>query len=1209
MQTLLNPYIAGAPIVEPSMFFGRQDVFQWIERNLSGKYVDHILVIHGQRRVGKTSVLKQIPNFLPKTYIQVFFDLQGRTATTLDRFLWWLGREIARVLRQSHGLAVPAPEQAAFIEDPDYLYAQFLPSLKPLLGEHKLLLTFDEFDTLEQPEIRETLGRPLIDYLRRLFEVEGLNFIFSIGSSGRKLENMQAYYTDFFKTALYRKISFLSKDDCQQLIARPVEGVLAYDPQAIERIYAVTGGHPYFAQLVCHELFSLCQKTGMRSLSEGDVDGILDDVIERGTVNLKFTWDEASHLEKWILACLAQAEGAASMAELSRTLQGQRVRALEPDLNAALLHLREKDVLSEENRFVVYLLRRWLQKNRPLDRVREELVEVNPIANRYIEIGEEYRGRGRVKEAVESFQQALVADPQNLKAQTNIAGIYLEQRDYPAAAQAYEKALAIDDEDVSARTGVCDAYIALGEAALERQEAEQAKGYYRRVLEVNWEHNEARQRLSKILCKQAEEDLAQGRDEEALKTFNAALEYTPDDEALQARYDEVCEQVKGKVLADLLVKAEAEQERGNWEKAIVHLEDYLRFEHGDAEVVAQLAEARRQQHLSQLARLKAQGKEMARVERWKEAVEAWQAYLKLEPEDRKDAEAALSLVQRNQQLDESYLNGQEAIRAKDYPLAIRLFQGIIAMEPAYKDAARLLAEAIVAERKRRPLRLGRWAWVGLVIVIIAALAGVFGRDGLTYLANRNEKPTATAAEVAAAVPTQSPTPNVQATNTPAITKTPTRAATISPTQPAANPTAPSTATADPQWEINFAQPILDYIASSKPDFEDDFSEVKPEWRLTSWTEDNGEKALNYADYITEYALKLWIEPKTTLALKADRLSNPDFALQFDIFLYPGSFTVDQGVRFRATDQGAYLLWVYSQNVNWQILKQTSETTERLVRDYSGELHSGGYTRVLLIAKGDQIAVYFNDKPAGYVQDSTFTNGEVHLEFIGGLDEVRTIVDNLKYWELKGEDEPAWVADFAQPILDTIRERKPSFEEDFTAPDALWHFGHWGDLYAGETSKWRLLSDYVQDGEMRVEFDPNTFYFLYRDLGANSSYAVQFDVTLDASDANTKFYFSPGKQAVTMNILPHEGWWSIGDSRDSLIYGNGYSQEIGNNKLMKVLLIAKSYEFAVFLNDVPLTYFKSKEKDDFQVVEFEFKTGRGRLKVKMDNLKYWILRSS
>src|SRR3972149_12148952 len=107
MENLLNPYIAGAPVVEPSMFFGRQDVFQWIERSLAGKYGHNVLVIHGQRRVGKTSVLKQIPHHLPQKYIQVFFDLQGRTNTTLDRFLWWLAREISRTLRQEHQLSLP----------------------------------------------------------------------------------------------------------------------------------------------------------------------------------------------------------------------------------------------------------------------------------------------------------------------------------------------------------------------------------------------------------------------------------------------------------------------------------------------------------------------------------------------------------------------------------------------------------------------------------------------------------------------------------------------------------------------------------------------------------------------------------------------------------------------------------------------------------------------------------------------------------------------------------------------------------------------------------------------------------------------------------------------------------------------------------------------------------------------------------------------
>src|SRR4030067_201193 len=80
-----------------------------------------------------------------------------------------LPREIPRTLRQERQLSLPVPDQAAFAEDNEYLHNRFLPDLWPLLGDQTLLLTFDEFDALDQPEIRETLARPLIDYLSRLF--------------------------------------------------------------------------------------------------------------------------------------------------------------------------------------------------------------------------------------------------------------------------------------------------------------------------------------------------------------------------------------------------------------------------------------------------------------------------------------------------------------------------------------------------------------------------------------------------------------------------------------------------------------------------------------------------------------------------------------------------------------------------------------------------------------------------------------------------------------------------------------------------------------------------------------------------------------------------------------------------------------------------------------------------------------------------------
>jgi AAA+ ATPase superfamily predicted ATPase len=160
MGEIVNPYIAGAPVTEQRMFFGREDIFQWIENSITGQYADHILVIHGQRRVGKTSVLKQLGNRLPKRYIPVFFDLQGRTHTTLDRFLWWLAREIVRVLKQERGIEVSLPEKEDFARDLEHFENRFLPDLQPALDGSTLLLTFDEFDNLEDSEIKEELGRP-----------------------------------------------------------------------------------------------------------------------------------------------------------------------------------------------------------------------------------------------------------------------------------------------------------------------------------------------------------------------------------------------------------------------------------------------------------------------------------------------------------------------------------------------------------------------------------------------------------------------------------------------------------------------------------------------------------------------------------------------------------------------------------------------------------------------------------------------------------------------------------------------------------------------------------------------------------------------------------------------------------------------------------------------------------------------------------------
>jgi tetratricopeptide (TPR) repeat protein len=680
---MLNPYIAGAPVVETSMFFGREDVFSWIERSLAGKYVDHILVLHGQRRVGKTSVLKQIPNFLSDRYIQVFFDLQGRTNTTFDRFLWWMAREITRALKQDRDITIPLPKREDFAADPEYLITGFLPSLRPHLGDQVLLLTFDEFDTLDRADIQETFSKPLITYLNQLMGLDWLNFVFSIGSSGDKLENMQASYTDFFKSALYRKISFLTRDDSRNLITKPVEGTIKYERKAVDRIHEITSGHPYFTQLMCHELFSLCQKTGADTVDKDDVESILDDVVERGTVNLKFVWDEANDLEKWILAGLGQLDGSGTTPKLTRLLQDHRVRFSESDLNSAIIHLRDKDVITQENQFIIHLMYLWLNVNRPLDRVREELVEVNPIANRYIEIGDEYRDRGEHQPAIESYQQALSVDSRNLKAQSSIGVVHLRAGEFAQAVAMFELALKIDDEDVVSRTGFCDATLILGDKARDDNNLDEAIKHFKKILLINPAHSDARERLRDIFSTRAEELLIAGKDDDALSNFNQAIEFTPEDGQLITRYEEVLAQKKAKVISGWLTKADQAVARKRWDDAANAIDEALKLDPDNVDLQAKLVEVKDAPRQSKIQVYRSEAEQAVQRGNFEKAIAAVETAVQLAPEDASLAEwlESMRTNQLNARLEFFLDKAENATAAGDWSEAIEAVQDAIKVAP------------------------------------------------------------------------------------------------------------------------------------------------------------------------------------------------------------------------------------------------------------------------------------------------------------------------------------------------------------------------------------------------------------------------------------------------------------------------------------------------------------------------------------------------
>ena len=378
MVEMINPYIAGNPVTGEEMFFGREDVFTFIRQTLRGQHRDQVIVLYGQRRTGKTSILYQMHRYLDPRYLCIFIDLHGLSMESEATFLWELANQIRRVLGRDYGIALPAPDRGAFEADPrSYFANDFLDQAWQAVGDRHILLMLDEAVRLQEQVQAGRLDRAIFEYLRHLMQhYEQLNFLFSLGSG---LEQMEKEYAFLFNVALYKKISFLERPAAVELITRPVRDYYQVEPAAVDRILAVTAGHPYYTQLLCHSLFNRWRQQGSQAIAVGDVEAVLEEVVERGLAVLKHTWEESTPGEKAVVAGLAAAMGERNRpvdrAEATRAWERLDVTLPAKETAKAMRSLTARDLISgdEQVRFAVDLQHYWVRKFQRLEWVREEI--------------------------------------------------------------------------------------------------------------------------------------------------------------------------------------------------------------------------------------------------------------------------------------------------------------------------------------------------------------------------------------------------------------------------------------------------------------------------------------------------------------------------------------------------------------------------------------------------------------------------------------------------------------------------------------------------------------------------------------------------------------------------------------------------------------------------------------------------------------------
>lgn len=266
-----NPYICGIPIGQNQpVFVGRADIFTRIDA-LLGEGPRPPLLLYGQRRMGKTSLLLNLGHFLPQASVPCFIDCQALAGyQESSELIPAILEAIRQEARRQRSLDLPPYEQRSETGSTFLLLNQWINAVEQILEKRglTLLLALDEYSALESIfRAMPDLAQIYLGLIRHIVQHRS-RFKFLLASA-YTLDELQTWH-EFLINAQMVKVGYLTEAESLQLIEQPVRNFeLFYRPEASRKIYELTRGYPHLIQSLCFELVMLKneQPSGERFLA------------------------------------------------------------------------------------------------------------------------------------------------------------------------------------------------------------------------------------------------------------------------------------------------------------------------------------------------------------------------------------------------------------------------------------------------------------------------------------------------------------------------------------------------------------------------------------------------------------------------------------------------------------------------------------------------------------------------------------------------------------------------------------------------------------------------------------------------------------------------------------------------------------------------------------------------------------------------------
>jgi len=286
--SVTNPYSrysGGTPVEEQKMFFGRRELLDRIYSELISGPLGQCFVLYGQKRSGKSSVLRQLTKRLGPPNLAVYFSLGTIDTAKAERSFVQacidaLYERLVHDFDMTDVLENNWPRDFQVDASPIESFRRSVLASTHLIRTRKgwrevrPIFLIDEF-TYVYEYIKEGLLTPaFMRQWKSLLESRTFDAVL-IGQD--TMPRFKEAYPNEFGVTHDERISYLSAEEARALAEEPIRisGETRYKGASLDRLISLTAGSPFYLQIFCDRLVQHLNRNRLAFITESVVGDVL----------------------------------------------------------------------------------------------------------------------------------------------------------------------------------------------------------------------------------------------------------------------------------------------------------------------------------------------------------------------------------------------------------------------------------------------------------------------------------------------------------------------------------------------------------------------------------------------------------------------------------------------------------------------------------------------------------------------------------------------------------------------------------------------------------------------------------------------------------------------------------------------------------------------------------------------------------------------